>query len=38
MYKRYIKRTLDVLLSGLALLVLSPLLLVVTVWLHYAKF
>jgi lipopolysaccharide/colanic/teichoic acid biosynthesis glycosyltransferase len=37
MYKRYIKRTLDVLLSGLALLVLSPLLLVVTVWLHYAN-
>jgi lipopolysaccharide/colanic/teichoic acid biosynthesis glycosyltransferase len=37
MYKRYIKRTLDVLLSGLALLALSPLLLVVTVWLHYAN-
>jgi lipopolysaccharide/colanic/teichoic acid biosynthesis glycosyltransferase len=37
MYKRYIKRLLDVVLSGLALLVLSPLLLVVTVWLHYAN-
>jgi lipopolysaccharide/colanic/teichoic acid biosynthesis glycosyltransferase len=37
MYKRYIKRLLDILLSGSALLVLSPLLLVVTIWLHYAN-
>jgi lipopolysaccharide/colanic/teichoic acid biosynthesis glycosyltransferase len=37
MYKNCLKRVLDVALSGLALLCLSPLLLVVTIWLHVAN-
>ena len=37
MYKKYIKRFLDLFLSLLALLCLSPLLLLVTIWLHYAN-
>lgn len=37
MYRRYIKRILDILLSLIGLIVLSPLLLVVTVWLHFAN-
>ena len=36
-YKNYIKRGLGFLLALLALLCLSPVLLVVTVWLHYAN-
>ena len=36
-YKDYIKRILDFLLSLVALLCLSPLLLVVTIWLHFAN-
>jgi lipopolysaccharide/colanic/teichoic acid biosynthesis glycosyltransferase len=37
MYKHFFKRVLDVVLSGLALLCLSPILLVVTIWLHFAN-
>jgi lipopolysaccharide/colanic/teichoic acid biosynthesis glycosyltransferase len=37
MYKHFFKRFLDVVLSGLALVCLSPVLLVVTVWLHFAN-
>jgi lipopolysaccharide/colanic/teichoic acid biosynthesis glycosyltransferase len=37
MYKHFFKRFLDVVLSGLALVCLSPMLLVVTVWLHFAN-
>lgn len=37
MYARYIKRIIDFSIAAVALLVLSPLLLVVTVWLHFAN-
>lgn len=37
MYRAYIKRALDFLLALIGLIVLSPLLLVVTVWLHFAN-
>lgn len=37
MYKHFFKRLLDFLLAFSALLILSPLLLVVTVWLHFAN-
>lgn len=37
MYKRFFKRAIDILVSGSGLLVLSPLLLIVTVWLHFAN-
>ena len=37
MYKRYFKRPLDILISGTALLCLSPLLAAVTLWLHIAN-
>jgi lipopolysaccharide/colanic/teichoic acid biosynthesis glycosyltransferase len=37
MYKHFFKRFLDIVLSGLALLCLSPVLLVVTIWLHFAN-
>jgi lipopolysaccharide/colanic/teichoic acid biosynthesis glycosyltransferase len=37
MYRHFFKRFLDVVLSGLALLCISPLLAVVTVWLHFAN-
>jgi lipopolysaccharide/colanic/teichoic acid biosynthesis glycosyltransferase len=37
MYKHFLKRFLDILLSGLALICLSPVLLVVTIWLHFAN-
>jgi lipopolysaccharide/colanic/teichoic acid biosynthesis glycosyltransferase len=37
MYKHFFKRLFDVLLSGLALLCLSPVLLIVTIWLHFAN-
>lgn len=36
-YRKYIKRALDFLLALIGLIVLSPLLLVVTVWLHFAN-
>jgi lipopolysaccharide/colanic/teichoic acid biosynthesis glycosyltransferase len=37
MYKHFFKRLLDIVLSGLALLCLSPVFLIVTVWLHFAN-
>lgn len=37
MYKRYFKRVLDFVVALVALVVISPLLLVVTVWLHFAN-
>lgn len=37
MYKNYIKRILDFCIALVALVCLSPLLLVVTVWLHFAN-
>lgn len=37
MYRRYFKRPIDILVSGTALLCLSPLLLAVTLWLHFAN-
>lgn len=36
-YKNYLKRVLGFLISLVALICLSPLLLVVTIWLHYAN-
>jgi lipopolysaccharide/colanic/teichoic acid biosynthesis glycosyltransferase len=37
MYKHFFKRFLDIVFSGLALLCLSPVLIVVTIWLHFAN-
>jgi lipopolysaccharide/colanic/teichoic acid biosynthesis glycosyltransferase len=37
MYKLFFKRFLDIVVSGMALLCLSPVLLVVTIWLHFAN-
>jgi lipopolysaccharide/colanic/teichoic acid biosynthesis glycosyltransferase len=37
MYKHFFKRLLDIMISGLALLCLSPILLILTIWLHYAN-
>jgi lipopolysaccharide/colanic/teichoic acid biosynthesis glycosyltransferase len=37
MYRHFFKRLLDIVLSGFALLCLSPILLVVTIWLHFAN-
>jgi lipopolysaccharide/colanic/teichoic acid biosynthesis glycosyltransferase len=37
MYKYFLKRFFDIVLSGLALLCLSPVLVVVTIWLHFAN-
>jgi len=37
MYKNYIKRILDFTLAFIALLCLSPLLIMVTIWLHFAN-
>ena len=37
MYKKFFKRAIDVVVAALALLCLSPLLLVVTIWLHFAN-
>jgi lipopolysaccharide/colanic/teichoic acid biosynthesis glycosyltransferase len=37
MYKHFFKRLLDIVLSGIALLCLSPVLIVVTIWLHFAN-
>lgn len=37
MYKRFFKRILDFVLALLALVILSPLLIVVTIWLHFAN-
>jgi len=37
MYKHCIKRAIDIIASALALICLSPLLIIVTVWLHFAN-
>ena len=37
MYKNYIKRILDFTIALIALLCLSPLLIIVTIWLHFAN-
>lgn len=37
MYKHYFKRFFDFLLSLVALIIISPILLVITVWLHFAN-
>lgn len=37
LYRSFFKRAIDVLASGCALVVISPILLVVTVWLHFAN-
>lgn len=37
MYKNFLKRILDFIISLLALICLSPILLVVTIWLHFAN-
>ena len=37
MYRKYFKRIIDFLISLLALICLSPILLVVTIWLHFAN-
>lgn len=37
MYKNYIKRFLDIIISFIALVVLSPVLLIVIIWLHFAN-
>jgi lipopolysaccharide/colanic/teichoic acid biosynthesis glycosyltransferase len=37
MYKHFFKRLLDVIISGMVLLGLSPVLLVVTIWLYFAN-
>ena len=37
MYRRYIKRALDLAVSFTALLCLSPLLAGITLWLHFAN-
>lgn len=37
MYKNYIKRLLDFCISFIALICISPILLVVTIWLHFAN-
>lgn len=37
MYKNYIKRFLDIIISFISLVVLSPVLLIVILWLHFAN-
>ncbi|MBO4820513.1 MAG: sugar transferase [Prevotella sp.] len=37
MYKNFIKRFLDVVISAVSLILISPILLVVTIWLHFAN-
>ena len=37
MYRRFFKRVVDFVVALVALVVLSPVLLVVTVWLHFAN-
>lgn len=37
MYKKFIKRFLDIVISVIALILISPILLVVTTWLHFAN-
>lgn len=37
MYKRYIKRILDIIIVGCVLLIIWPFLLLITIWLHFAN-
>lgn len=37
MYKHFFKRVLDFSISLLALIIISPILLIVTIWLHFAN-
>lgn len=37
MYRRYFKRLFDIVASGCGLLILSPVLIFVTIWLHFAN-
>ncbi len=37
MYKSFIKRVLDFIFALIALILLSPLILVLTLWLHFAN-
>ena len=37
MYRKFFKRAIDICVSGCALLALSPVLVVITVWLHFAN-
>lgn len=37
MYRKFFKRLIDIIASGLGLLILSPILIIVTVWLHFAN-
>lgn len=37
MYKHFIKRVLDICISLITLIIISPILLVVTIWLHFAN-
>lgn len=37
MYKRYFKRVFDIIISLIAILILSPFLIVVIIWLHFAN-
>lgn len=37
MYKHFFKRFFDIILSGLALVCLSPVLIIVSIWLHFAN-
>lgn len=37
MYKIFIKRFLDIVISAFSLIIISPILLIVTIWLHFAN-
>lgn len=37
MYNLFIKRMFDIIISGLAIIILSPLFLIITIWLHFAN-
>ena len=37
MYKRYLKRILDIIIVGCVLLIIWPFLLLITIWLHFAN-
>lgn len=37
MYKQFFKRVFDFCISSVALIIISPILLVITIWLHFAN-
>lgn len=37
MYKKFIKRFLDICIAAVSLIIISPILLVITIWLHFAN-